>query len=134
MNLGRQVNTLNDAAPLIDAAGLAESLRAFADERDWAQFHSPKNLVMALTGEVGELTEIFQWMTEDASRTAMADPKVARAVREEVADVLLYLVRLATVLGVDLDAAVREKLRLNAEKYPVALSRGNSKKYSATQE
>ena len=124
----------NNATPLIDAAGLSEALRAFADERDWAQFHSPKNLVMALTGEVGELTEIFQWMTEEASRTATAEPRVAAAVREEIADVLLYLVRLASVLGVDLDAAVREKLARNAEKYPVDRSRGNSRKYSASQE
>ncbi len=123
-----------DALPLIDAAGLAEALGAFADERDWAQFHSPKNLVMALTGEVGELTEIFQWMTEEASRTATADPKVAVAVREEIADVLLYLVRLASVLGVDLDTAAREKLARNAEKYPVDRSRGNSRKYSSLQE
>lgn len=128
------VSNPNDALPLIDAAGLAEALGAFAEERDWAQFHSPKNLVMALTGEVGELTEIFQWMTEEDSRTATADPKVAVAVREEIADVLLYLVSLASVLGVDLDAAAREKLARNAEKYPVDRSRGNSRKYSALQE
>lgn len=128
------VSNPHDALPLIDAAGLAKALGAFAEERDWAQFHSPKNLVMALTGEAGELTEIFQWMTEEASRTAMADPKVAADVREEIADVLLYLVRLASVLGVDLDAAAREKLARNAEKYPVDRSRGNSRKYSALQE
>ena len=128
------MRNLKGALPLIDVGRLAEALRDFADERDWTQFHSPKNLVMALTGEVGELSEIFQWMTEDASRSASADPKVARAVREEIADVLLYLVRLAAVLGVDLDAAAREKLALNAEKYPVDRSRGNSKKYSASQE
>lgn len=128
------MTSLNNSSPLIDAAGLSEALRAFADERDWAQFHSPKNLVMALTGEVGELTEIFQWMTEEASRTATADPKVGASVREEIADVLLYLVRLASVLGVDLDAAAREKLARNAERYPVDRSRGNSRKYSASQE
>ena len=123
----------DESSPLINATGLAEALRAFADARDWAQFHSPKNLVMALTGEAGELAEIFQWMTEAESGAACADPKLARAVREEIADVLFYLVRLADVLGVDLDAAAREKISLNATKYPVERSRGNSRKYSASQ-
>lgn len=128
------MSSLNNNSPLVDVAGLSEALRAFAEERDWGQFHSPKNLVMALVGEVGELTEIFQWKTEEASRTITEDPKVAAAVREEIADVLLYVVRLASVLGIDLDAAAREKLTLNAEKYPVDRSRGNSRKYSALQD
>jgi dCTP diphosphatase len=118
--------------PLIDATGLTTALRRFADARDWAQFHSPKNLVMALTGEVGELAEIFQWMTEAESSAAAADPELARAVREEIADVLFYLVRLADRLGVDLDAAARDKLALNAARYPVERSKGNRRKYSST--
>jgi len=118
------------AQPLLNVAGLAAVLDAFATERDWAQFHSPKNLVMALTGEVGELTEIFQWMSEDASKGAAADPRTAQGVRDELADVMLYLVRLSSVLDVDLDAAVRDKLAANRLKYPVDKARGSSKKYN----
>ena len=115
---------------LIDVAPLVAALRHFAAERDWEQFHSPKNLVMALTGEVGELAEVFQWMTEEASRNAGRDPRTAQAVREELADVLLYVVRAADVLGVDLNAAVADKLQTNAEKYPAAAARGTSRKYT----
>ena len=113
---------------LVDVDRLQAALTAFARERDWEQFHSPKNLVMALGGEVGELTELFQWLSEDASRRVGADPDTARAVRDELADVLVYLVRLAGVLGVDLDEAVRTKIRANAEKYPVERARGNARK------
>jgi len=119
------------AAPrLVDVDGLARALAAFARERDWEQFHSPKNLVMALTGEVGELSELFQWMTEADSRVASSDPQRAQALRDELADVLLYLVRLADVLGVDLDAAAAHKLATNAAKYPAAKARGSSRKYT----
>lgn len=114
---------------LIDTERLSHALTNFALERDWDQYHSPKNLVMALTGEVGELSEIFQWLSEEVSRSAATNPDTATAVRDELADVTLYVVRLASVLGVDLDAAVREKLRKNAEKYPVDKSRGNHTKY-----
>lgn len=116
--------------PLVNVTGLAAALEAFATERDWAQFHSPKNLVMALTGEVGELAEVFQWMTEEASKGAATDPRTAQSVKDELADVLLYLVRLSSVLGVDLDAAVRDKLVTNSLKYPVETARGSSKKYT----
>ncbi|UCU96337.1 nucleotide pyrophosphohydrolase [Hydrogenophaga taeniospiralis] len=114
---------------LIDVDGAARALRKFAEERDWQQFHSPKNLVMALSGEVGELTEIFQWMTEADSHNAASAPKTADAVRDELADVALYLIRLADVLGVDINAAVISKLASNAAKYPVESSRGVSTKY-----
>jgi NTP pyrophosphatase (non-canonical NTP hydrolase) len=114
---------------LIDVKGAAHALRQFAQEREWQQFHSPKNLVMALSGEVGELTEIFQWMTEADSLSAASHPQTASAVRDELADVALYLIRLADVLGVDLDAAIASKLAANAAKYPVEASRGVSTKY-----
>lgn len=121
----------DEAVPrLVDVQGLAQALAEFARERDWDQFHSPKNLVMALTGEVGELSEVFQWMTEEASTGAATDHKTAQAVRDEMADVLLYLVRLADVLGVDLNAAVQAKLRTNATKYPADKARGSSAKYT----
>lgn len=105
-------------ARLVDLGGLQQAQYEFAQARDWLRHHSPKNLVMALTGEVGELVEIFQWLDEDASRQVARDPATARAVRDELADVLIYLARLAAVLEVDLDAAVRDKLAANAIKYP----------------
>ncbi|MET3052236.1 nucleotide pyrophosphohydrolase [Pseudomonas alkylphenolica] len=122
-------NTANPPLPLVDVTQLAEALERFASDRNWAQFHSPKNLVMALSGEVGELNEIFQWMNEDASKDAARAPETAQAVKDELADVLMYLVRLASVLGVDLNAAARQKLQLNGEKYPVEKARNSSKKY-----
>lgn len=115
---------------LVNVGKLQRELARFAQERDWEQFHSPKNLVMALAGEVGELTELFQWLTEDASRRVGCEASTSRPVRDELADVLFYLVRLATVLDVDLDEAAVSKLRRNAEKYPVNKARGNSRKYS----
>lgn len=108
-------------------AELAARLAEFARERDWDQFHSPKNLAMALAGEAGELIEHFQWLTEEQSRNL---PPVTRdAVALEMADVLLYLVRLADKLGVDLVAAADRKIALNAEKYPAAGFRGSARKY-----
>jgi NTP pyrophosphatase (non-canonical NTP hydrolase) len=104
--------------PLVDVSGLEAALQQFADDRDWNRYHSPKNLAMALTGEVGELVEVFQWLTEDESRTVARNPETAQAVRDELADVLLYLVRLSAVLGVDLNGAVTEKIRANAARYP----------------
>ncbi len=115
---------------LVDVEGLARALEQFAAERDWARFHSPKNLVMALTGEVGELSELFQWATEESSREAARDARLAEPLRDELADVLLYLVRLASVLGVDLNDAAVRKLQKNAAKYPVDAAFGNSKKYT----
>src|SRR5512139_2712552 len=117
-------------APLVDVSRLQQAVARFARERDWDRFHSPKNLAMALAGEAGELLELFQWLSEDDSREVARNPATARAVRDELADVLVYLVRLAAVLEVDLDEALRSKLATNAAKYPVALARGNARKYS----
>lgn len=116
--------------PLVEVRGAAQALREFAEARNWAQFHSPKNLVMALSGEVGELNEIFQWMTEADSFKAASSEATANAVRDEIADVALYLIRLSDVLGIDLNEAVSSKLVMNAAKYPVDLSRGVSTKYN----
>jgi dCTP diphosphatase len=107
---------------------LREELRRFAAERDWDQFHSPKNLAAALAVEAAELLEPFQWLTEEQSRHL--DAEQLAAVRDEVADVLLYLIRLADELDIDLDAAARDKLVHNALRYPVAKARGSSKKYT----
>ncbi|HEX5374170.1 MAG TPA: nucleotide pyrophosphohydrolase [Aquabacterium sp.] len=95
---------------------LAQRLQQFADARDWGPFHSPKNLASALIVEAGELLEHFQWMTEAQSRELAPEQK--QAVAHEMADVLLYLVQLSTVLDVDLVAAAQDKMRLNAQKYP----------------
>ena len=121
----------SQAPRLVDVDGLSRALERFAQERDWTQFHSPKNLAMALTGEVGELVEIFQWMSAEQSAGAGADPDTAQAVRDELADVLVYLVRLADRLGVDLDAAVRDKLQRNAQRYPAGEVRGSNRKRAA---
>ncbi|MFC3864961.1 nucleotide pyrophosphohydrolase [Alcaligenes aquatilis] len=116
--------------PLMTLTGLNEAVAQFAREREWDQFHSPKNLAMALTNEVGELIEIFQWLTEDQSREVGNDPKTAQAVRDELADVQIYLSRLAFVLGVDMNDAVTNKLVKNAQKYPADKVRGTNKKYT----
>jgi dCTP diphosphatase len=107
---------------------LRDALREFAAERDWDKFHSPKNLAAALSVEAAELLERFQWLTEDESRTL--PPAELVKVREEMADVLNYLVRLADKLDVNLLEAAREKMTVNAQKYPVEKSRGSAKKYS----
>lgn len=107
---------------------LTRSLRDFAAERDWEQFHSPKNLACALAVEAAELLEHFQWLTEEQSRQ-LAPGKLA-AVSHEAADVLLYLLQLADKLGIDLAVAARDKLAVNALKYPVQQARGSSRKYN----
>ena len=114
-----------------DPDGLAllrNALRQFAAERDWDQFHSPKNLASALAVEAAELLERFQWLTEDESRHL--PPAELAKVRQEMADVLNYLVRLADKLDVDLLDAARDKIVLNAQKYPVEKARGSARKYS----
>lgn len=109
-------------------AGIREKLRRFATERDWDQFHCPKNLAIALSVEVGELLEHFQWLP-DVKSAALSAQTRAR-VREELADVFLYLISLADKLDIDLIAAAVDKIALNGRKYPVRKSRGNSKKYT----
>ena len=111
-----------------DLQSLTQALRAFARERDWEQFHSPKNLACALSVEAAELLEHFQWLSEEQSRALDADKRAA--VAAEAADVLLYLLQLCDKLGIDLVQAARQKLVRNAEKYPVERARGSSKKYT----
>lgn len=107
---------------------LSRRLRRFAQERDWEQFHSPKNLSMALIAECAELIEHFQWLTEAQSHALPAD-KLAE-VELEMADIQIYLLRLAERLGVDLLAAVERKIVLNEQKYPAERVRGSAKKYT----
>ena len=108
-------------------AELSRKLAAFADERDWDQFHNPKNLAMALAGEAGELIEHFQWLTFDEAANLPSETREAVAL--EAADVLLFLLRLCDKLGIDLADAAERKLALNALKYPVEQSRGRATKY-----
>jgi NTP pyrophosphatase (non-canonical NTP hydrolase) len=103
-------------------------LREFADARDWNQFHSPKNLAMALSVEVAELVEPFQWLTEEASHDLPDATKTKAA--EEIADVQIYLVRLADKLGIDILESVEAKLQKNEAKYPASRVKGSSRKYS----
>lgn len=107
---------------------LRDALRLFAAERDWERFHTPKNLAMALAGEAGEVIEHFQWLS--AEESASLPPPQREEVALELADVLLYLVRLADVLDVDLAEAARRKLAINAGRYPADKARGRSDKYN----
>jgi NTP pyrophosphatase (non-canonical NTP hydrolase) len=108
---------------LIDITALQGVLAAFIRARDWGKYHSPKNLSMALSVEVAELVEIFQWKTEAETREIMATSE-AEHVRQELADIFIYLTELADVLGVDLNAAIASKLALNARKYPATVTTG----------
>ena len=103
-------------------------LREFADERDWDQFHSPKNLTMALIVEAAELVEHFQWLSEEQSQTL--SPEKLAEVEQEIADIQIYLIRLADKLGVDMEKAVNAKIELNEKKYPAEKVRGSAVKYS----
>ena len=103
-------------------------LREFAAERDWDQFHSPKNLAMALIVEAAELVEHFQWLTEEQSQTL--PPKKLAEVEQEIADIQIYLIRLADKLGVDMEKAVNAKIELNEKKYPAEKVRGRAVKYN----
>jgi dCTP diphosphatase len=107
---------------------LRDAIKAFTEKRDWEQFHSPKNLAMALSVEVSEVVEHFQWLTQEESRNLPVD-KLAE-VREEIGDVMIYLTELADKLGIDPVEAAKAKLRINEEKYPATLVRGRAIKYT----
>ena len=111
-----------------DLDDLRTRLREFAAARDWDRYHSPKNLSMALIAEAAELIEHFQWLSE--AESAALSPEKRAAVEEELADILLYLVRLADKLDVDLAEAARRKIARNAERYPAEKVRGSAKKYT----
>ena len=121
---------MNETRPVADDAlmRLRDALRDFADARDWGQYHTPKNLAMALIGEAAEVVEHFQWRTPEASSALPRDDHDAVAM--ELADVLLYLIRLADVMDIDLADAATRKLVLNAERYPVEKARGRADKYT----
>ncbi len=117
--------TPDSSDPLL---ALRDALRRFAAERDWDQFHSPRNLAVALSVEAAELLEHFQWLTDEQSAALPAETRVR--VGEEIADVLLYLIRLADKLNLDPVACATGKMQLNAAKYPADKARGNARKYT----
>jgi dCTP diphosphatase len=114
---------------VIDNEKLASSLRVFAADRDWDQFHTPKNLASAIAVESSELLEIFQWSRGKEWRD-LDSPAVRARTEEELADILLYLIRFADRAGIDLQLAAEKKLALNAQKYPVERFKGSDKKYN----
>ncbi len=120
--------TRSRKAKLSEIQWLTQRIQEFVDERNWDQFHSPKNLAMAISVEVAELVEIFQWMTETESENL--DRYKKQAAEEEIADVMTYLIRLSDRLDINLVTAVERKLEINKKKYPADLVRGRSQKYS----
>jgi dCTP diphosphatase len=106
---------------------IQKQLADFANERDWDQFHNPKNLAMALSVEASELVEIFQWLTPEQAEAIMSSSE-SEHVKEEMADIMIYLIRIADKLNVDLESAVTDKIVKNGKGYPVSLSKGNTKK------
>jgi NTP pyrophosphatase (non-canonical NTP hydrolase) len=111
-------------------AELKSRVLAFARERDWEQFHAPKNLSMALAAEAGELMEHFLWATPEASRTIANDPAKRQKIEEELADVVIYALEFANMTGIDVAAVIETKMVANAKKYPVEKARGRSEKYT----
>ncbi|WP_413525263.1 nucleotide pyrophosphohydrolase [Photobacterium phosphoreum] len=114
--------------PNSDIKQLQQTLTEFAQQRDWEQFHTPKNLAMALSGEVGELLEIFQWLTPEQSQ--QLSPEKKQHASEEIADVMMYLLRLADKCDIDVKQACQEKIQQNAAKYPISKCYGSAKKYN----
>ena len=119
---------MHDATTTV--AELRERVLAFVRARDWEQFHSPKNLSMALAAETGELMEHFLWSDSESSLAAARDPQRRPAIEAEIADVVIYALEFANICGIDLAAAIETKLAANAAKYPVEKSRGRSEKYT----
>jgi NTP pyrophosphatase (non-canonical NTP hydrolase) len=114
---------------VIDNQKLAMTLRSFAAERDWDQFHTPKNLATSISVEAGELLELFQWSRGQKGWDEVADPSVRARIEEELADILLYLIRFADKAGIDLEAIAERKIASNAKKYPPERFRGSDRKY-----
>lgn len=114
----------------LDLVKINSEIETFISERDWDQFHSVKNLAMALSVESAELLEIFQWATEVQSNNVKLDAKTFAKLEDEVADIFVYLMRIVSKTEIDLETVVLNKIKKNAEKYPVDKSKGNSKKYS----
>ena len=119
---------LTDATTTISE--LRERVLAFVREREWEQFHAPKNLSMALAAEAAELMEHFLWSSPEESRSVAADPAKRAKIAEELADVVIYALEFANATGLDVAASIESKIAANAKKYPVEKSRGRSAKYT----
>jgi NTP pyrophosphatase (non-canonical NTP hydrolase) len=119
---------LNDSTTTVSE--LKTRVLAFARERDWEQFHSPKNLSMALAAETGELMEHFLWATSEQSRAVAQDPAKRAKIADELADVVIYAIEFANITGLDLAAAIEAKMAANAQKYPIEKAKGRADKYT----
>ena len=111
--------------------GLTALVRSFAESRDWQQFHTARNLVLALVGEAGELAAEFQWISDDNIVNALQDADKREAVGSELADVFIYLLRLADVIGIDLAEELKKKIAINEKRYPMDKAKGSAAKYTA---
>ncbi len=107
-----------------------KEIDSFVKDRNWEKFHNPKNLTMALSGEVGELSDIMQWLTEEESKRENLNKKTLCLVKEELADIFIYLIRIADKLDINIEEEVKNKIKLNEEKYPIHLSKNNATKYN----
>ena len=108
----------------MDLVKLNKEVDKFVEERNWEQYHTPKNLVMALSGEVGELNECFQWLNDDDIEDVKNSPEKLMPIEHEIADVFIYLIRIANKMGIDVEDAVYKKMELNRLKYPVESNQG----------
>ncbi len=115
---------------IIDIDNLKEVLKDFANVRDWNKFHNPKNISMALACESAELLEIFQWMSDKDAANAHLETLTKEKASEELADIMLYLVRMASLMDINLSDAIKNKIVINKKKYPAELVKGSAKKYS----
>lgn len=122
------MNALSDDTTTV--AEIKARVLAFARERDWEQFHAPKNLSMALAAEAGELMEHFLWATAEASRNIVADPAKRAKIEEELADVVIYAMEFANMTGINMAAAIERKMATNAAKYPIEKAKGRADKYT----
>jgi dCTP diphosphatase len=111
-------------------AKLQAQIQVFSEERDWDQFHTPKNLILAATSEMGELAEVLQWKSDDEVNEYLSSQSGKDRISEEIADVAIYLIRLCQKSNIDFIEAIRSKISINESKYPAQKSRGNSKKYN----
>ena len=128
---GSYASSMGETASEYSLNSLTQLVRAFAEARDWGQFHSPRNLVLALVGEVGELASEFQWLSDDMISSKIDDKEFIRSVGAELADVFSYLLRLSDVLGIELADELRKKMAINEVRYPADRSRGSSDKYTS---
>ena len=122
---------MNSSSQNPSVAELTELVQSFAEARDWQQFHTARNLVLALVGEAGELASEFQWINDSEVEKALSNPDKRDAIGSELADVFTYLLRLADVTGIDLANELTKKIAINEIRYPVEKSKGSAAKYTA---